>query len=207
MGDKAFSVLLGNGDGAFRSQVSTAYSSGFPEDVIAADLNGDGLADVVVSDIQDDFVLLYLKLVDVTGDSRLDLVGTQYNLNRVIVLPGSGDGTFRSPRITKLKLAPLGLGIGDFNGDGKLDLALNSEKRQLYGKDYLVVALGNGNGTFNTGATVGFGSGLYGSAFSVAVGDFNSDSALDLAGGPDGFNPRVLVLYGSGEREFPALAG
>ena len=62
--------------------------------------------------------------------------------------------------------------VGDFNGDGKLDLVTANA-----GADDVSVLLGNGNGTFQAPTNIGIGS----NPQSVAVGDFNGDGKLDLA--------------------------
>lgn len=81
------SLLLGNGDGTFRSPTGIPGSFGFPTFVVLVDLNGDNKLDVAV-----------------TSDS-----GT---LN---VALGNGDGTFQSPRSTTLGSSPSAITYGDFN--------------------------------------------------------------------------------------------
>jgi hypothetical protein len=84
--------------------------------------------------------------------------------------------------------------VGDFNGDGLLDLAVAN-----YGPSPSVsVLLGNGDGTFQTARN--FAAGGY--PRSVAVGDFNGDGVLDLAVA----NPfaNVSVLLGNGDGTFQA---
>jgi len=66
---------------------------------------------------------------------------------------------------------PLSLAVGDFNGDGKLDLAVANDDGTVS------VLLGNGNGTFQSAVTYSIG----GQVNSVTVGDFNGDGKLDLA--------------------------
>ena len=58
--------------------------------------------------------------------------------------------------------------------------------------------MGIGNGTFVTPA-VNFGAG--GQPFSVAVGDFNNDTILDLAVAND-FSDNVSILLGNGNGTF-----
>jgi hypothetical protein len=65
----------------------------------------------------------------------------------------------------------------DFNGDGKLDLALTSTPLAPAPGNLVSLLLGNGDGTF--GAPVLFGTGSQ--AYSAAVGDFDGGGAADLA--------------------------
>jgi len=62
--------------------------------------------------------------------------------------------------------------VGDFNGDGRLDLATAN-----FDSNDVSVLLGNGDGTFSEAPA--FGAGY--DPDSVAVGDFNGDGKLDLA--------------------------
>jgi hypothetical protein len=79
---------------------------------------------------------------------------------------------------------PSSVAVGDFNGDGALDLAVaNGYSRNVS------VLLGNEDGTFQ--AARNFGAGL--NPHSVAVGDFNGDGALDLGVANAGSND-VWVL-------------
>ena len=65
------------------------------------------------------------------------------------------------------------MAVGDFNGDGKLDLAV--QRRHFY-TNSVGVLLGNGDGTFQT--VVGYMTGQM--PHSVAVADFNGDGKPDL---------------------------
>jgi hypothetical protein len=69
-------------------------------------------------------------------------------------------------------LSPTSITVGDFNGDGKLDLVVANS-----GSSNVSVLLGNGDGTFQTAVNYGAGAG----AQSVASADFNGNSKLDLA--------------------------
>jgi hypothetical protein len=62
--------------------------------------------------------------------------------------------------------------VGDFNGDGLLDLAVTN-----FYSDNVSVLLGNGDGSFNEAGDFGVGS----QPLFVAVGDFDGDGLLDLA--------------------------
>ena len=92
------SVLLGNGDGTFQPAVSYAVGSG-PISIAVADFNGDGAPDLAVANLYDS-------------------PGT------VSVLLGNGDGTFQSALSFNAGSYTAAVAVGDFNGDGRPDLAV-----------------------------------------------------------------------------------
>jgi hypothetical protein len=108
------SVLLGNGDGAFQPAVTYAAGT-YTESIAVGDFNGDGKLDLVVT-------------------NNLSSGGT------VSVLLGNGDGTFQAPRTYGVGASPYGVAVGDFNGDGKLDLAVTNSGSS----GSVSVRLGNG---------------------------------------------------------------
>ncbi len=141
---------------------------------------------------------------DFNGDGRLDLaqaeVGPQYSVLRVWL--GGGDGTLTGP------LVPLqgeggqpALVSGDFNGDGRLDLAVGrSRSPHGGGVSGVQVLLGRGDGSFEPGRSHDPGTGLH----SFVEGDFNVDGQLDLAVtlGFPGDRGGVRVLLGQGDGSF-----
>src|SRR5215510_939084 len=88
---------------------------------------------------------------------------------------------------------PSSVAVGDFNGDGTLDLAVAN----LY-SDTVSILLGTGTGSF--GSKTDFVTGT--SPLSVAVGDFNGDGKLDLATA-NGINT-ISILLGTGTGRFAA---
>jgi hypothetical protein len=113
------------------------------------------------------------------------------SLGSAPLVGGAGSLSWTSSSLTgpgSGSIAPVFV-FGDFNGDGKLDVA------QANGTGVLTILLGNGDGTFSAGpvSTVA-------NLSTLAVGDFNGDGKLDLAGtGP--FNT-VLILLGNGDGTF-----
>ena len=96
-----------------------------------------------------------------------------------------GSGTFGTSFLT----------VGDFNSDGQLDVAASdSNLSDIY------VMLGNGDGTFQNGATIASGS----LATGLATGDFNCDGTLDLAASS---STDVIFFAGVGNGSFaPGVA-
>ena len=199
--DNNVSVLLGNGDGTFQPPVNYSAGSG-PSSVAVGDFNGDGRLDLVVADQGttngDNKINVLLgngdgtfqpavsyntgpnptsvAVADFNADGKLDLVvATNGNIsnNTVSILLGNGDGTFQAHVDYQTGSSnPSSVAVGDFNGDGKLDLVV----ADLFSADVRLL-LGNGNGTFGTAASYAAGAG----SSSVAVGDFNDDGRLDIA--------------------------
>jgi hypothetical protein len=96
---------------------------------------------------------------------------------------------------------PTGIARGDFNGDGKLDLAVANSASNT-----VSIALGKGNGTFTNGKALTTTM----SPSAVAVGDFNGDGKQDLAvtlQSSTNTNPgSVAVFLGNGDGTFTAVA-
>jgi FG-GAP-like repeat/FG-GAP repeat len=153
-------VLLGNGDGTFRSAMSY-HSSGTASSIAIADVNGDGKPDLVLGNFcQSGFC----SNAGVTAD----------------VLLGNGDGTFR----TAVTYASVGFGAAfvtatDVDGDGKVDLivAASCDDAVCDNKGTVSFLTGNGDGTFRS--PVNYSSGGSSVSF-VAAADLNGDSAPEI---------------------------
>jgi VCBS repeat protein/putative Ig domain-containing protein len=163
-------VLLGNGDGAFM------FSTG------PGTVNSQTLCSLAAADFNE--------------DGNLDLAVGNDIYGRIDVLLGAGDGAFSASTGSPIT-APMGacsIAVGDWNGDGKLDLAVVSTGSTS-------IFLGNGDGTFTpaTGSPIAAGS-AYGA---VVAGDFNGDGKLDLAV-TDAKNNLVTILLGNGDGTFTA---
>ena len=92
---------------------------------------------------------------DINGDAKRDLVVTLgfTSPGYYSVLLGSGSGNFGPANVTNAGAGALGVAIGDFNADGKPDLAITQA-----GSHSVLVLLGNGAGGFPSGMSypVGF---------------------------------------------------
>lgn len=172
-------VLLGNGDGTVQVPSFGYATSGFPNTAaVVADLDGDGLADILVADSEYGFA--YMK--------------------------GYGDGTFRaaldyySPTTdNSTPNAPFGWDIaaGDLNGDGFPDVVIGNWCCDA--TVGITVFLSAGDGTLQKG--VNYGSG--GNWAFVAVADFNKDGKLDIAA-LDNSTGTVQIYNGVGDGTFTA---
>src|SRR5712692_2094206 len=103
-GSGSVSILLGNGNGTFQAAASY-MAGGNPRWVAIADLNGDGKPDLAVVD--SGFA---------TGSG-------------VSVLLGNGNGTFQPATFVAAGSVALSVAVGDFNGDGKADLAVAKDRK------------------------------------------------------------------------------
>ncbi len=176
-GYNPMTVLLGVGDGTFTVLPVPSVTNAFGP--VIADFNGDGILDVVI----------------LTGPD--DMLGATPTVQ---VLLGNGDGTFRTgqnlithdPNSAEIQVTGPMI-VGDFNGDGKPDLAVPG-----FGLSPPAILLGNGDGTFTleppnpVAMTAVFTS-----------ADFNGDGKSDLFGGePDG---TFAVWLSNGDGTFTAV--
>ena len=185
--------------------------------IIAADFNGDGITDFAIENtVNAGFVVLlgngdgtYQNLgtfgattwqvaqgfvaADFNSDGIVDILGPAYNSGGFVLFPGNGDGTFQAP-ISYLNNSVYAnsLTVGDFNGDGKPDVAVTNAGD-------VGVYLGNGDGTFQPIVTYPVGV----DPSSVTVGDFNGDNKPDLVV-VDGQEYSISVLMGNGDGTFQA---
>jgi hypothetical protein len=196
------SILLGNGDGTFAAHVDYAAGTD-PNWVTVGDFNGDGKLDLAVANgqgacpgCQSAFTILLgngdgtfqapatnsggvnpasIATADLNGDGKLDLILVD-NIGAFYVFLGNGDGTFQTTNAVGYftDSFPWGsIGIGDFNGDGKLDVVIANS-----GSNDVEIFPGNGDGTFqSTPFHFSTGSDPQG----AAIGDFNQDGRLDIA--------------------------
>ena len=230
-------TVCNNNEGYMQTVVATASGSVLslptytvtPESdgILTADLNNDGLADVIVTDPNLGGVFVFLTnpdgtlaaptslalgfesddvfatVADLNGDGKIDLALTcLYGNcgNTITVLLGKGDGTFGSP-ITLTANLNLGPAVAaDVNGDGKLDLVTTSQN-PINLSSSISVFLGNGDGTFQPAQTWPTG----GSPSAIAVGDLNHDGKPDVV--VTDTNGAVQILLNAGGGTFPTVTG
>ncbi len=208
------SVLLGNGNGTFQSHVDYSFSGlAQPNSILASDFNNDGKPDVVVVNGSGATVFLgngdgtlkppvaygssnfatSVAVGDFNADGKLDLAVSSYGSGSngvVSVMLGKGDGTFFPSVNYASAPSPFSLVKGDFNGDGKLDLATANIQ-----VNSISVLLGNGDGTFQ--APVNYATDF---PYELSIGDFNKDGKSDLVTAGNGFG--LSVLKGNGDGTF-----
>src|SRR5688500_11533638 len=119
---------------------------------------------------------------DFNNDGRLDLATANVDHNNgdagtVSVLLGNSDGSLQPARTSATGLFPISVAAGDFNADGKPDLATaNWDGGGVgeYGTSAVNILLGNGDGTFAAPVALSIGQ-AWAYPWSVATGDLNAD--------------------------------
>lgn len=176
------SVLLGNGDESFQNASPTS-TAGCPGSLVAGFFDADTRLDIFVVNGE-----LCLARPVKGGKSAPD---SPESFNTAVLF-GNGNGTFQFP---------VGLNAGsgatrslarDFNGDGKLDLAVTN-----FPGNFVSVFLGNGNGAFQNAVNNAVAS----RPVSITSADFNSDGKLDLAAASSN-TASVSVMLGNGNGSF-----
>jgi hypothetical protein len=130
-------------------------------------------------------------IVDFNGDKKPDVAFVEGTGGGVGVCLGNGDGTFKDGIVSDAGVQHSGLIFGDFNHDGKMDLAATDSGG-------LSVLLGKGDGTFKDAILIA----LNNIAF-TSTGDFNHDGKLDIAAMVNTSNgTEIAVLLSKGDGTF-----
>lgn len=193
-------ILLNTGSGSFQAPIRVAAGAN-PSSAAIGDVTGDGVKDVVVANAGDNTVKVFqgnntgnftlkstlsvggypvmVRLISVnyTVDNYLDVVAVNRDGHSISVLLGTGGGNFAAPITTSVAESsapapsPVAIAFGDFNGDGKWDIATANS-----GQDYVSYLFGNGNGTFGTVQAAW----VEGKQFGIFARDVNLDGRNDL---------------------------
>jgi hypothetical protein len=210
-------MLLGDGTGKFvATNFGSSYSS-YPVGAAVGDFNGDGKLDLAVANYSGFVDVAFgkgdgtlgtptnyylttflgdIRVGDCNGDGRLDLVVSPKDSDSFVsfcVLTNKGNGIFAAPQYytNDFQLySRYSLELGDFNSDGRLDVAVLN-----YNAQSVTIRLNTGNGIF--GPTNNYSVGF--SPTSIAAGEFNGDGKIDLIvrGGS-----AARVLLGNGDGSF-----
>ncbi len=222
--DGGVDVMLGNGDGTFKALVPYATAAD-PLMVIAADFNGDGKLDLATANASSETIsvllgngdgtfqphmnnstaiaesCISLAAGDLRNDGRLDIVAGCQADGKVAILLSNGDGTFKPAKAYNVPAGVDIVALGDFNGDGKLDVAVTNSGTY----DMVSVLPGTGTGTLKAAVVFGTNYGPSG----IAAADFNGDGKLDIVtadnGSPFGVTMATIsVLLSNGKDLFAA---
>jgi hypothetical protein len=220
-------TLLGLGNGRFQAPVESDFSGVIPSSAALADFNGDGNLDLTYVTATSAQTMLgnsdgtfsagpssplsYIGLNAIgaggfTSDGKLDLLVTVYDpfttgYDFVGVMPGNGDGSFGALNPVAgsgtSSVGAITAAIGDFNGDGKLDIATGIQTAGATIQGIIQVSLGNGDGTFQSAYYV---PNVNQVTTPLLVGDFDGDGKSDLATGG-------YIYFGQGDGTFPKSDG
>jgi hypothetical protein len=223
-GSGTVTILPGRRDGTFGAPITVRVGAG-PDSLAVADVDGDGRPDLVVGDYLSHDVTVVLDnghgnfsaqtpvvlpagpasvvAGDFNGDGVVDVAAACPAAGGIFLLPGQqilatgrAGYALQGPQLIATAAAPVALAAGDFNNDGRPDLAYADNNANV-----ARVLLARGNGTFQAQAPYCVGP----SPFGLVAADFNNDGHLDLATA-NGLGEPVSVAMGLGDGTFATAA-
>ncbi|CAF4694351.1 unnamed protein product [Rotaria sp. Silwood1] len=204
------------------SGVTTFSSYSNPAGITNADFNGDGKPDMAFADYGFNSIIVYLNTTtpgasapafgggititgisgaylvlsaDFNGDGKLDIAVSNSSASMISVYlntttPGASTPTFSGKTDFSFGSTPYYFAIGDFNGDGKKDIAAAN-----YGSNTISVLLNTttpGASTATFSAKTDFTSGA--NPYDVVIADINGDGKSDIIESNDGANTVSVLL-------------
>jgi len=235
-------LLLGDGNGGFRPAHGSPFSvrsRPHPHTIDSGDVNDDGFLDLVIDSWGENRLTMLagdgkggfalpgvpieagrkpyrnLRVADLDGNGKPDIVVPNMAERGVTILFGDGRGNFRGRGSTER--APISAGpspftvaVADINGDGKPDIVVANYSGQIVDRsgDALTFLLGDGRGNFRPGPRIATGH----APGDVKSGDVDGDGIADAVvlnagsrdltvsfGGADGLSPsRTVTVPGAG---------
>lgn len=208
-------LVLGFKNGTFFSQLEYSIADqSLPMSVAVGDFNHDGQLDMVIASFgvnnidilfgygHQTFLRVppystgsssqpcYIAVGDFDKDNRLDVAVANNNTDNIMVIFGSGDGTFSNQTVyfTGKGSHPYGIAIGDLNNDNHSDIVVANS-----GSDNIGIFLGYGNRRFSN-QTIYF-VGVNSKPQTVAILDIDNDTLSDIAVANSVAN-NIVVLFG-----------
>jgi len=210
-------VRLGNGDGTFGANTNLNSIAQGTRSVATADVNGDGIMDIVASGVYEGRIYVYvgngngtfqagtsfntgltpdigyMQIGDFNGDGRSDVVVAERDNGRISVLFANANGTFGAATTYSTGgnfSTNTPITVGDINGDGSLDIAIGGAG------NYISVFLNNGSGSMSNIVSVYSPN----NGNSIALGDYNQDGILDIV--TSGGAGQTFFMAGNGNGTF-----
>lgn len=229
------SVLLGDSKGHFTPAPGSPFPCNpNPNDIVVADMNGDGNSDLVIANHQTPYITILLgdgtgrfrpsahspfatqshphphgvTVANFMGDGKAAVVTDSWGKDQILLIPSDGKGNLILPG----KLFPIdghsdqGVRSADFNKDGKPDVVTTSQNINA-----ISLLLGDGKGGFQRAPGSPFPAGA--AAWAFTIDDINRDGNPDVAVIPyhrdvrDAKQLGITVLLGDGKGGFTTMRG